>query len=186
MVHGSGAGLRGVGRRAVACAASISTLFLAAVAPLADAAEPAPVPLADVNVIGVDGDKDYHPARSSTATKTDTPLKEIPASITVVPAQLIRDASLLSIGDVLRYVPGVMMHQGENNRDDVALRGNRTNADFFVNGVRDDAQVFRDVYNLERVEVLKGPAGVIFGRGGAGGIIKRVTKRPVFGAVGDV
>ena len=59
-----------------------------------------------MNVIGVDGDTDYHPARSSAATKTDTPLKELPLSITVVPAQLIRDASLLSMGDVLALRAG--------------------------------------------------------------------------------
>jgi len=145
----------------------------------------ADVTLPEVQVEGSDGDKEYHPTRSNTATKTETPLKETPASITIVPAQVIRDASLLSIGEVLRYVPGVMVHQGENNRDDVVLRGNRTNADFFVNGIRDDAQVFRDIYNLERVEVLKGPAGIIFGRGGAGGVVNRVTKRPVYGPVGE-
>ena len=145
------------------------------------AADPPEPQLPEIRVEGSSGDRQYHPGSATTATKTDTPLKEIPASLTIVPAQLIKDASLLSMGELLRYVPGVMMHQGEGNRDDVVLRGNRTNADFFINGIRDDAQVFRDVYNLERLEVLKGPAGVIFGRGGAGGVINRVTKRPVFG-----
>ena len=161
-------------------------LAFASCSPLgALAAEPPEQQLPEVRVEGSDGDRHYHPASAATATKTDTPLKEIPASLTIVPAQLARDASLLSMGDLLRYVPGVMMHQGEGNRDDVVLRGNRTNADFFVNGIRDDAQVFREVYNLERLEVLKGPAGVIFGRGGAGGVVNRVTKRPVLGPVGE-
>ena len=62
-----------------------------------------------------------------------------------------------SMGDVFRYVPGVLMHQGEGNRDQIVIRGTSTTADFYVDGVRDDAQVFRDLYNLERVEVLKGP-----------------------------
>src|SRR4029077_17491226 len=84
------------------------------------------------------------------------------------------------LGDVFRYVPGVLMHQGEGNRDQIVIRGNSTTADFFVNGVRDDAQIFRDLYNLERVEILKGPAGMAFGRGGAGGVVNLVTKRPVF------
>jgi catecholate siderophore receptor len=66
------------------------------------------------------------------------------------------------MGDVFRYVPGVLMHQGEGNRDQIVIRGVSTTADFYVDGVRDDAQVFRDLYNLERVEVLKGPAGMIF------------------------
>jgi catecholate siderophore receptor len=126
----------------------------------------------------------YRATNSSTFTKTDTPLKEVPASITVVPEQLMKDQAMQSLGDVFRYVPGVLMHQGEGNRDQVILRGNSTTADFFVDGIRDDAQVFRDLYNLERVEVLKGPGGMVFGRGGAGGVVNRVTKRPVFDHVG--
>ena len=90
-----------------------------------------------------------------------------------------------SMGDVFRYVPGTLMHQGEGNRDQIILRGTSTTADFYVDGVRDDAQVFRDLYNLERVEILKGPGGMAFGRGGAGGVVNRVTKRPVFGHVGE-
>jgi catecholate siderophore receptor len=126
----------------------------------------------------------YRATRSSTFTKTDTPLDEVPASVSVVPAQVMKDAAMQSLGDVFRYVPGVLMHQGEGNRDQIVIRGNSTTADFFVDGVRDDAQVFRDLYNLERVEFLKGPGGMIFGRGGAGGVVNRVTKRPVFGEVG--
>jgi len=127
----------------------------------------------------------YRATRSATFTKTDTPLKEVPASVSVVPGQLMKDQALQSLADVFRYVPGALTHQGEGNRDQIVLRGNSTTADFFVNGVRDDAQIFRDLYNLERVEVLKGPGGMIFGRGGAGGVVNRVTKRPVFGDVGE-
>ena len=59
------------------------------------------------------------------------------------------------------------MHQGENNRDQIIMRGNSSSADFFVDGVRDDVQYYRDLYNLSRVEVLKGPNALMFGRGGA-------------------
>ncbi len=127
----------------------------------------------------------YRAERSSTFTKTDTPLKEVPASVTVVPAEVMKDAGMQSMGDVFRYVPGALMHQGEGNRDQIILRGISTTADFYINGVRDDAQIFRDLYNLERVEVLKGPGGMAFGRGGAGGVVNRVAKRPVFGPVGE-
>ena len=127
----------------------------------------------------------YNATRSSTFTRTDTPLKEVPASVSVVPAQVMKDAGMQSLGDVFRYVPGVLMHQGEGNRDQIVLRGNSTTADFYVDGVRDDAQVFRDLYNLERVEILKGPAGMAFGRGGAGGVVNRVTRKPEFGHVGE-
>lgn len=127
----------------------------------------------------------YRATRSATFTKTDTPLKEVPASITVVPENVIEDQAMRSISEVLRYVPGTTAAQGEGNRDQMVIRGNNTTADFFVNGIRDDAQIYRDLYNVERVEVLKGPGGMTFGRGGAGGVVNRVTKRPVFGHVGE-
>ncbi|MEO7727065.1 MAG: TonB-dependent receptor plug domain-containing protein, partial [Burkholderiales bacterium] len=151
---------------------------------------PGDQPLPEVKVQGeaerADGPVNgYRATRSGTFTKTDTPLKEVPASVTVVPAQLMKDQSMRSLGDVFRYVPGVLMHQGESNRDQVVIRGNSTTADFFINGVRDDAQVFRDLYNLERVEVLRGPGGMIFGRGGAGGVVNRLTKKPVFERSGE-
>ena len=60
------------------------------------------------------------------------------------------------------------------------IRGNSTSADFFVNGVRDDVQYYRDLYNLERVEALKGPNAMVFGRGGGGGVINRVVKEAGF------
>jgi catecholate siderophore receptor len=114
------------------------------------------------------------------ATKTATPLVDVPQSVTVVTSVLIQDQLMMSMGDVMRYVPGISVHQGENNRDQVIIRGNSSSADFFVNGVRDDVQYYRDLYNLDRVEALKGPNALIFGRGGAGGIVNRVTKDAIF------
>jgi len=87
---------------------------------------------------------------------------------------------MTSVADVMRYVPGVTTHQGENNRDQVIMRGNNSSADFFVDGVRDDVQYYRDLYNLDRVEVLKGPNALTFGRGGAGGVVNRVVKNASF------
>ena len=122
----------------------------------------------------------YVTPASTAATKTLTPLLDVPQSITVVTQQLIHDQMMLSVGDVVRYVPGVTAIQGENNRDQLVIRGNSTSADFFVDGVRDDVQYYRDLYNLDRVEVLKGPNAMIFGRGGGGGVINRVTKEAEF------
>jgi catecholate siderophore receptor len=116
----------------------------------------------------------------TTATKTATPLINVPQSVTVVTKELIRDQMMTSMGDVLRYVPGVMVHQGENNRDQVIIRGNSSSADFFVDGVRDDVQYYRDLYNLERVEALKGSNAMTFGRGGGGGGVNRVSKEAGF------
>lgn len=119
---------------------------------------------------------DYRVEVIASSTKTLTPLRDVPQSITVVTQELMRDQMMMSIGDVVRYVPGITSHQGEGNRDQVVIRGNSSSADFFVNGVRDDVQYYRDLYNLDRVEALKGPNAMIFGRGGAGGVINRVTK----------
>jgi catecholate siderophore receptor len=111
------------------------------------------------------------------ATKTDTPLLDIPQSISIITSQLIGDQGMRSMADVVRYVPGVQMAQGEGHRDAPVMRGNATTADFFVDGIRDDVQYYRDLYNAERIEVLKGPNAMMFGRGGGGGVINRVTEQ---------
>ncbi|HEY2974579.1 MAG TPA: TonB-dependent receptor plug domain-containing protein, partial [Pyrinomonadaceae bacterium] len=98
----------------------------------------------------------------------------------------IKDQMLMSISDVVRYMPGITAHQGENNRDDVVIRGNRSSADFFLNGIRDDVQYYRDLYNLDRVETMKGPNAMIFGRGGGGGVINRVTKEAYFAPLREI
>jgi catecholate siderophore receptor len=121
----------------------------------------------------------------SSATKTLTPLRDVPQAVTVTSKELIRDQLMLSVGDVMRYTPGISVHQGENNRDQVIIRGNSSSADFFLNGVRDDVQYYRDLYNLERVEALKGPNAMMFGRGGGGGVVNRVTKEAVFQELRD-
>lgn len=119
---------------------------------------------------------------TSDAAKTLAPIRDIPQSISVIKKEQIRDQLFASVADVVRYVPGVSSHQGENNRDDVIIRGNRSSADFYQDGVRDDVQYFRDLYNLDRIEALKGPNAMVFGRGGGGGVINRVTKEAHFGA----
>ena len=128
----------------------------------------------------------YQVPAITSATKTPTPLLDVPQSVTVVTSELIKDQMMMSVGDVMRYVPGVMVHQGENNRDQVIIRGNSSSADFFVDGVRDDVQYYRDLYNLERVETLKGPNAMIFGRGGAGGVVNRVSREAGFRAEHEV
>ena len=120
----------------------------------------------------------YGVKRTSSATKTDTDLKDIPQALSVVSSAQIEDQQLRSVGDLLLFVPGASYNSGEGNRDTIVLRGNSSTADFFVDGVRDDVQYFRDFYNIDRVEVLKGPNAMIFGRGGGGGIVNRVLKRP--------
>ncbi|HEV2860504.1 MAG TPA: TonB-dependent siderophore receptor [Pyrinomonadaceae bacterium] len=126
------------------------------------------------------GGADYQAQVTGSATKTLALLRDVPQSVAVVTAQQVRDQQLQSITDVALYTPGVVAQQGEGNRDQVVIRGQSTSADFFLNGVRDDVQYYRDLYNLERLETLKGPNALIFGRGGGGGVINRVTKEANF------
>ena len=122
----------------------------------------------------------YQAPAVTSAMKTLTPLRDVPQSVTVITKQLIADQAMQSIGDTMRYIPGVSVHQGENNRDQVIIRGNNSSADFFVDGVRDDVQYYRDLYNLDRIEAIKGANATMFGRGGGGGVINRVTKEAGF------
>jgi catecholate siderophore receptor len=151
----------------------------AAVAPsdvdTGDVFRPTPV-LAPVKVSGSRDQRGYAPREISTATKTPLALRDIPQAVTVINRAVIADQSMQTMADVARYVPGITMGQGEGHRDQPTIRGNSTTADFFVDGVRDDAQYFRDLYNVEQVEALKGSNAMIFGRGGGGGIVNRAMK----------
>jgi catecholate siderophore receptor len=118
----------------------------------------------------------YATRRTTSATRTDTPLRDAPQAVSIVTGELIADQAMQGMQDVVRYVPGVTMGQGEGHRDAPTIRGNSSTADFFVDGVRDDAQYMRDLYNVERVEALKGSNAMVFGRGGGGGVLNRVTK----------
>ena len=131
--------------------------------------------------IRADVDQGYSPATSSSATKSNAPLRDIPQSVNVVPGQLLRDQAARSMQDALRNVPGVAASHGDGQRDQVVIRGFSAISDQFVDGVRDDALYFRDLSNIERVEVLKGPSAVLYGRGSSGGLINRITKKPKFG-----
>jgi catecholate siderophore receptor len=114
----------------------------------------------------------------NTSTKTNTLLRDTPQSISVISKNQIRDTAAQSLAEATRYAPGIGFQQGEGNRETPIFRGFATTADLFIDGVRDDVQYYRDLYNIERVEVLKGPNGMIFGRGAVGGLINRVSKTP--------
>ena len=113
---------------------------------------------------------------TSVATKVNTPLVNIPQSVTVITREFISDTSFQNLTDITRYVPGVDIHQGEGNRDELIIRGVDSSANFFVNGFRDDVQIFRDLYNAQSVEILKGPSAITFGRSSGGGILNRTLK----------
>ena len=115
------------------------------------------------------------------AVKTPTPIINIPQSLSIISEDQIREQAFTNFGDILRYSPGLSISQGEGHRDAINIRGQQTTADFFLDGVRDDVQYFRPLYNIEQVEILRGSNALLFGRGGAGGIINRVTKKANIG-----
>ena len=128
----------------------------------------------------------YAATSSRTATKTDTPLRDTPQSATVLTRAFIADQSMQSMADAVRFMPGITMAQGEGHRDAPVIRGQSSTADFYVDGVRDDAQYLRDLYNVERVEALKGSNAMIFGRGGGGGIINQVRREAPWSQIGTL
>ena len=115
------------------------------------------------------------------ALRTPTPIIDVPQSLSIVSAEQIAQQGFTSIGDIINYTPGVNNSQGEGHRDSIVFRGVRSTADFFIDGARDDVQYYRPLYNLEQVEILRGPNALLFGRGGTGGILNRVTKKGVLG-----
>ncbi len=115
------------------------------------------------------------------ALRTPTPIIDVPQSLSIVTAEQITQQGFTSIADIVNYTPGVNSSQGEGHRDAVVFRGVRSTADFFIDGARDDVQYYRPLYNLEQVEILRGPNALLFGRGGTGGILNRVTKKGVLG-----
>jgi len=120
----------------------------------------------------------YNPSTATSATKIDAPLRDVPQTVNVVPQELLRDQGASSMEDVLKGIPGVGLSSGDGQRDQVTIRGFTAIADQFIDGMRDDALYFRDLSNIEQVEVIKGPASVLYGRGSSGGMINRITKKP--------
>ena len=172
--------------RSAASLLALSIATLASPAMADEAAEAAAPVVADSN----DVDPEYAPGNitivgkretyseedGSTATKTPTPLIDVPQTISVLTEDQLDDMNATRLDQALRFVPGISLETGEGHRDEVFIRGQETTADFYLDGLRDDAQYYRPLYNVERVEVLKGPNALIFGRGGGGGVINRVSK----------
>lgn len=115
------------------------------------------------------------------SVKTPTPIIDVPQSLTITTEDNILDRGFTSIGQIVDYTPGVNTSQGEGHRDSIVFRGVRSTADFFIDGMRDDVQYYRSLYNLDQVEILRGPNALLFGRGGTGGILNRVTKKGIAG-----
>ena len=133
--------------------------------------------------IVVDGHREEgYRSDEASAIKTGTPLIDTPQSVTMLNRDQLDDQAVEQLNDALRYVPGVTLGQGEGHRDQIVIRGQSSTADFYLDGIRDDAQYYRPLYNTERVEILKGANALLFGRGGGGGVVNRVSKAPRFDA----
>lgn len=152
-------------------AAALSALMIAPTA-TSETPDDADYVQDEVVVIG-----QYLYADQVNALKTPTPIIDVPQSLTIVSAEDILNRGYDSVADIINYIPGVNNTQGEGHRDAIVFRGVRSTADFFVDGLRDDVQYYRSFYNLEQVEILRGPNALLFGRGGTGGILNRVTKK---------
>lgn len=119
----------------------------------------------------------YLSSNESNSIKSPTPIIDVPQSLSILTAAEITARGINSIGDIIDYTPGVNTSQGEGHRDSVVFRGVRSTADFYIDGNRDDVQYYRALYNIEQVEILRGPNALLFGRGGTGGVLNRVTKK---------
>ena len=113
--------------------------------------------------------------------KPPVPILDVPQSVSVITDEEIKNQGFREIADIIRYSPGVNTSQGEGHRDAVVFRGVRSTADFYQDGVRDDVQYYRSLYNVEQLEILRGPNALLFGRGGTGGLINRVSKKAEIG-----
>ena len=159
--------------------ASLSMLGLLAV-PAVHAETQDTLALPATSVTGAYEQQSYKATESKSALKIGAPLRDIPQTVNVVPVSVIKDQGAQSMEDVLKNVPGVGLSNGDGQRDQVTIRGFSAIGDMYIDGVRDDALYFRDLSNIERVEVIKGPAAVLYGRGSSGGLINSVSKKPGF------
>ena len=137
----------------------------------------APESLSPLNVIGTKAQE----ATLSSGLKSSGPISGVPQSLSVMPSDQIKAQGMKSVGDIIDYTPGVSNSQGEGHRDAAVIRGMRTTQDFYRDGVRDDVQYYRPLYNIEQIEILRGPNALLSGFGGAYGLINRVSKTATIG-----
>ncbi|WP_334030859.1 TonB-dependent receptor [Alteromonas sp. P256] len=133
------------------------------------------VAMEDIERLTIEGK--YLSVNQSNSIKSPTPILDVPQSLSIMSAEEITARGITSIGQIIDYTPGVNTSQGEGHRDAVVFRGVRSTADFYIDGNRDDVQYYRALYNVEQVEILRGPNALLFGRGGTGGILNRVSKK---------
>lgn len=126
------------------------------------------------------GSQDTRTREVSTATRTATPVRYVPQAIDSVRTQDALNYGATRIGQVLSGLPNVS-DASDTRFDGLRIRGFDASNDFYLDGLRDDSQYTRDLHNIERIDVLKGPAAVLYGRGSQGGLVNRISKQPQAG-----
>src|SRR5262245_16650542 len=117
----------------------------------ADESSSAPAPARTLPRVVISADRpEVYKADVATSLRTDTLLRDEPTSSTVVTRKSIEDLNMQNLADVVRYVPGIGIAQGEGNRDNPVFRGSSTSGDLFIDGLRDDVEYYRDLYNIEQ------------------------------------
>jgi catecholate siderophore receptor len=139
----------------------------------------APTQLPEVVVHG-QSEPGYKPELTGSTPKYTEPLRDTPQSITVVPQQVLKDEGVTTLRDALRNVSGISIAAGEGGSqgDNLTLRGFSARNDIFLDGMRDFGSYYRDPFNYEQIEVLKGPSSAMFGRGSTGGVLNQASKTP--------
>jgi iron complex outermembrane recepter protein len=146
-----------------------------------EASPPTGNPLSSGGVFGSPAVQGYRADSASSGTKVDSPLIDYPGTISVIPRDLIQDQQALSVDDILRDIPSaIKLSDSGIFRDSFLLRGFEVGSrDFRWNGFTDPTYINRDFYNVQRVEVLSGPASVLYGAGSPSGLINFITKQPL-------
>ena len=137
------------------------------------------LPETSVNAAETDRD-DPRVKEVTTATRTSTPARYVPQAIDSVKTSNLMDYGINTLGQALSGIPNVSS-TADTRFDSLRIRGFDASNDFYLDGIRDDSQYVRDLHNIERIEVLKGPAAVLYGRGSQGGIVNRISKMPQYG-----
>ncbi|QAU24261.1 TonB-dependent siderophore receptor [Dyella sp. M7H15-1] len=147
-----------------------------------------PQTLGSVHVTGSIVSNDYDTDTSTVGAKMPTSLRDIPQSVVVVNRDLLDAQGATSLQDALHNVPGITIGGAEGGQigNNINLRGFTARTDIYLDGFRDPGQYYRDVFDLNAVEVLKGPSSMLFGRGSTGGVINQVTKEPELKSFGQV
>lgn len=176
---------------ALAAGFGLSGLALAQTAPPSPTPEPVKetvMPVVRAKAAAEPAGKDSVRSKTTNVGKGTQELRDIPQSVTVVTEKLIDDRNLDTLKDTLRTTAGISFQAAEGGEEDIRLRGFalQSTGDIFLDGIRDPGFYERDSFNWDRLEVLRGSASLLFGRGSTGGAVNQVNKQPTLFALNEV